>query len=78
MFQEFDRLMLIKSGELIYSGGAGQIVPYMQSLGIEVDLKMNPADFFMLEVSAWREKKLAKPSPMTAEAFKDHIKIEEE
>jgi len=47
----------------------------MQSLNIDIDLKMNPADLFMLEISAWREKKLGKQSPMTAEAFSDRMKI---
>jgi hypothetical protein len=48
MFHEFDRLMLIRSGELLYFGAANQITSYMQSLSIQVNLKMNPADFFML------------------------------
>ena len=47
MFQNMDRLYLLKRGECIYDGLARNIVGYMQSLEIQVDYRMNPADFFM-------------------------------
>jgi ABC-type multidrug transport system ATPase subunit len=48
MFRAMDRLYLLKEGRRIYDGKAGQIVPYMESLEIKVNYRMNPADFFML------------------------------
>lgn len=56
IFQEMDELYLLKAGECIYSGKANKIVPYMESLGINVNYHMNPADFFMLEVSSLKEQ----------------------
>jgi hypothetical protein len=55
MFQEMDELYLLKGGECIYSGKANRIVHYMESLKIEVNYRMNPADFFMLEISTLKE-----------------------
>lgn len=48
MFQEMDRLMLLGKGKTLYIGSAKEVVPYMKSIGIKVNLHMNPADFFML------------------------------
>lgn len=48
MFQEMDKLMLLGKGKTLYMGPAKEIVPYMKSIGIQVNLHMNPADFFML------------------------------
>ena len=56
IFQEMDQLYLLKAGECIYTGKANKIVSYMESLGINVNYKMNPADFFMLEVSSLKEQ----------------------
>ena len=55
MFKELDRLLLLSSGQTLYLGKASRIVEYMQNLGIKVNEKMNPADFFMLEVSEYKK-----------------------
>jgi hypothetical protein len=51
-----DRLYLLKSGRCIYDGAANQMVGYMKELGISINYRMNPADFFMLEISAMKEQ----------------------
>jgi ABC-type multidrug transport system ATPase subunit len=56
IFQEMDELYLLKGGECIYNGKANKIVSYMESLGVEVNYRMNPADFFMMEVSSLKEQ----------------------
>jgi ABC-type multidrug transport system ATPase subunit len=54
MFQEMDKLMLMGKGHTLFFGLAREIVPYMISLRINVNAHMNPADFFMLEVSEFK------------------------
>jgi ABC-type multidrug transport system ATPase subunit len=51
MFQNLDLLYLIKDGGCVYNGRANQIIDYMGRLGININYRMNPADFFMLEMS---------------------------
>ncbi len=51
MFQEMDKLMLMGKGRTLFFGPAHEIVSYMVGLGVKVNVHMNPADFFMLEVS---------------------------
>jgi hypothetical protein len=46
----------MKDVHCVYNGKACHFVNYMQKLGIEINFRMNPADFFMLEISAMREK----------------------
>lgn len=40
----------------MYQGLANNIVPYMEKLGVRVDYRMNPADFFMMEISQFKEQ----------------------
>jgi hypothetical protein len=54
MFQSFDKLMLMRNGSQIFLENAQFVVPYMKNLGIKVDDRMNPADFVMLEISAYK------------------------
>ncbi len=68
MFQEMDKLMLLGKGRTLYFGLAQGIVAYMTSLGISVNPHMNPADFFMLEVSEFKNSQKYK-TPMTAENY---------
>ena len=51
MFQSLDLLYLVKSGECVYNGRADKIVDYMTKIGITINYRMNPADFFMMELS---------------------------
>jgi hypothetical protein len=53
-------------------GPAKQIVPYMVSIGIEINHHMNPADFFMLEVSEFKSSQGKYKTPMTADKFKQY------
>lgn len=55
MFQNFDKLIVLKKGQTVYHDEASKIVSYMQNLDIKVDYRMNPADFFMLELSQYKE-----------------------
>ena len=48
MFRCMDKLYLLKNGECLFNDSADKIIPYMEELRIEVDYRMNPADFFML------------------------------
>lgn len=40
----------------------------MENLGIKVDYRMNPADFFMLELSSYKESQ-GYSTKMTADAW---------
>jgi ABC-type multidrug transport system ATPase subunit len=68
MFQEMDKLMLLGKGRVLYLGDASKIVNYMMEIGVEVNSRMNPADFFMLEVSDFRSAQ-GYTTPMTADNF---------
>ena len=57
MFQNFDKLMILKNGKQIYFDHSKNVVSYMENLGVNVDYRMNPADFFMLELSSFQEEK---------------------
>jgi hypothetical protein len=48
MFQNFNQLMILKNGKLVYFHLASNVVSYMENIGVNVDYRMNPADFFML------------------------------
>ena len=50
-------LLLLKHGRVVYQGMAAKIVKYMEDIGIKVDHRMNPADFFMMEVSDFKALK---------------------
>lgn len=71
MFQEMDKLMLMGKGRTLFFGMARQIVPYMKSIGISVNPHMNPADFFMLEVSEYKNSQSYK-TPMTPENYQQY------
>ena len=46
-----DKLLLLDQGKVIYYGDANKIVQYMEDIGIKINYKMNPADFFMYYLS---------------------------
>jgi ABC-type multidrug transport system ATPase subunit len=48
MFQNFDKLFILKNGEQIFFDKANLLISYMENIGIEIDYTMNPSDFFML------------------------------
>lgn len=54
MFQNFDKLMVLHKGKQVYYDEASKIVNYMESLNINVDYRMNPVDFLMLEISSFK------------------------
>lgn len=47
IFALFDNLLLMKLGVTMYFGPVKQIFPYFESLGVEVDYSVNPADFIV-------------------------------
>ena len=56
MFQQMDHLYVLKSGMCVYNDKANHIIEYMKDdLGIKIDSRMNPADFFMFEISVHKE-----------------------
>jgi hypothetical protein len=67
-----DKLYLLCAGKRIYSGEAAAIVPYMESIGIELNYRMNPADFFMLEISKLKERS-GYNTPLNSENFDKHL-----
>ena len=50
----------------MYNGQASGVIGYMERLGIKVDYRLNPADFFMLEMSTLKEEQ-GYVTPLTAE-----------
>lgn len=56
IFREMGHLYLLNAGARVYSGLANNIVPYMESIGVTLNYRMNPADFFMLEISKLKER----------------------
>jgi hypothetical protein len=55
---------------MVYLGKAKGVVPYMQSLNINVNLKMNPSDFFMFEISELKVKNTGQISSMNSTNFR--------
>jgi len=47
--------MLMRKGQQIFFDQACNLVPYMESLKIQIDYRMNPSDFLMMEISAYKE-----------------------
>lgn len=56
IFKSLDILYLMKEGRCIYNGSASRIIEYMEKIGITINYRMNPADFFMLEMSSIKQK----------------------
>lgn len=67
-----DQLYLLCAGKRIYGGQASAIVPYMESIGIQLNYRMNPADFFMLEISKLKEKS-GYNTPLNSKNFSKHF-----
>src|SRR5262249_46598705 len=51
IFELLDRLILLRSGEIIYDGEAKRSVQHLVSLGHDFDQLSNPADFIMEVIS---------------------------
>jgi len=47
IFQLFDRLVLLKSGEIIFAGNTANVVPYFSSIGYDIPSMTNPADWLL-------------------------------
>lgn len=61
MFRQFDDLVLLASGRIIYCGPANEAVDYFASLGHKCPPQMNPAEFLRTPWSAllkWRIRQL--------------------
>lgn len=56
-YSKLDRLVLLNHGETIYQGSAKGIKDYMISLGIEVPKTNTISDFFMAEVSQFKQQR---------------------
>ena len=47
IFAEFDRLILMVDGHIVYNSGAQNSMPYFKSLGHPVPIHSNPLDYYM-------------------------------
>mmetsp|Transcript_11009 Transcript_11009/g.12719 ORF Transcript_11009/g.12719 Transcript_11009/m.12719 type:complete len:637 (+) Transcript_11009:59-1969(+) len=56
VFSEFDFLVLLNFGELVYSGEVSQVAPYYAGIGIPVPEFTNPADHMILALSSSQPK----------------------
>ena len=63
-----ETLLLLSKGETIFQGKAQKIIPYMEKIGVKINKKMNPADFFMMQVSEYKKMK-GYITPMNADTF---------
>ena len=52
---KLDRLLLLDRGETVYQGPADQVAAYMSSLGISVPRGSTISDFFMMQISRFRQ-----------------------
>ena len=50
MFYMFDKLLLLCCGRLAYFGGVTSVVPFFNSVGLEISAHYNPADFIMEKI----------------------------
>lgn len=50
MFAMFDRVYIVANGQCVYQGAENNIIPYVQSLGLNCPLTYNPADFSKLKL----------------------------
>lgn len=58
IFQDLDRLLLLNQGKTIYQGKAQEIYDYMTNdLNIVVPLSSTLSDFFMMEISEYKEER---------------------
>lgn len=92
IFQQMDQLLLLKNGETVYQGQASSIVPYMKHIGVNINLRMNPADFFMMEISDYNKNnqqtlmthqkyegfRATQPSPPLEGEIKEGLPVNEE
>ena len=65
IFNEMEKLLLLSKGEVIYQEYTKHVMTYIEKIGIKINKKMNPADFFMLEISEYKKSK-GYSTPMTA------------
>lgn len=45
----------MRKGTQVYFGQADNLIPYMSSLHIKIDERMNPTDFLMFEISDYKQ-----------------------
>lgn len=50
IFQLFDQLLLVQSGNLVYQGDASEAVNYFAKIGFKCPELSNPADYFFMHV----------------------------
>ena len=47
IFQEFDKLMLMVDGHIVYNGDSSESINYFSELGMPVPIHSNRIDFYM-------------------------------
>ena len=68
-YSKLDRLVLLNHGETIYQGPAKGIKDYMISLGIQVPKTSTISDFFMAEISQFKQQGLNYSSPLNVNNY---------
>jgi hypothetical protein len=69
-----DRVIILNFGLTIYQGLANEVEPYLQKLGVEVSKTSTICDFFMMELSDYKKKKLNYETPFNNENYKKYQK----
>jgi ATP-binding cassette, subfamily G (WHITE), member 2, SNQ2 len=57
LFTQLDRLIVLNRGETVYQGRASEVEPYLKKLGVRVPPTSTISDFFMLELSEYKQNK---------------------
>ena len=55
-FARLDRLIVLNRGEIIYQGEASLVESYMKSIAINVQNTSTISDFFMMEISNFKQE----------------------
>ncbi len=66
---KLDRLLLLDRGQTVYQGPAGKVAEYMSSLEITVPRSSTISDFFMMEISQFKQGKSLYESPLNAKNY---------
>ena len=74
LYTMLDRVIILNFGLTIYQGLANEVEPYLQKLGVEVSKTSTICDFFMMELSEYKRKKLNYETPFNNENYKKYQK----
>ena len=73
IYSELNKLILLDRGHCIYQGDASAITEYMMSLKIHIPTKTTICDFFMFEISEFKERTMKYQTPLTADSYRSKL-----